>query len=255
MKRLVLLFLICFSTNAYAYDFKNWETLLERYVSPSNIHGISLNVLDYASMRKDPEFQSLLDDLKKFSPKSLKTESEKKSFWINVYNIFAIKVILENYPVESIRDIGSLFKPVWSRKAGVVGGENYTLDRIEHGILRKMGDPRVHTAIVCASVSCPDLRREVYLPSKLSEQLDTSMKNFLVNPKKGFLIDKKEKVVYLSSIFDWFKKDFEGEYGGVVQFVQQYLKPEQVKFLQSDGYDIEYLDYDWDLNTLNPVSP
>ena len=255
MKRLVLLFVVCFSTNAYAYDFKNWETLLERYVTLSNIHGISLNVVDYASMSKDPEFQTLVEDLKKFSPKSLKTESEKKSFWINVYNIFAIKVILDNYPVKSIRVIGSMFKPVWTRKAGMVGGKHYTLEHIEHGILRKTGDPRIHTAIVCASVSCPDLRREVYLPSKLSEQLDASMKNFLINPKKGFWIDKKEKTVYFSRIFEWFEIDFEGEYGGVVSFVRQYLKPEQVKYLQSGVYDIEYFDYDWDLNTLSSVSP
>jgi hypothetical protein len=214
-----------------------------------------LNVVDYETMSKDPEFKTLLEDLEKFSPSSLKTDAEKMSFWINVYNIFAIKVILENYPVQSIRDIGSLFKPVWKRKAGVVGGEPYTLDQIEHGILRKMGDPRIHTAIVCASVSCPDLSRDVYVPSKLSEQLEAGMKNFLVNPKKGFSIDKNEKVVFLSSIFDWFQSDFEGEHGGVIKFVQKYVDPEQVEFLQKGDFKIKYLDYDWDLNTLSPVSP
>lgn len=253
MKRLLTLFFIFLATNSYAFDFKNWQVLIERHVSPGAIHGISLNVVDYATIGKDPDYKVLLEELKNFSPAALTSEEEKKSFWINVYNILAVKVIVENYPVKSIRDVGSLFKPVWKRDAGVVGGEIYTLDHIEHGILRPMGDPRIHSAIVCASVSCPDLSPKVFRPETLSDQLDESLKNFLENDKKGLAVDPENKILYLSSIFDWFKEDFEKSGGTVEKFISKYLTPEKVQFIEAGGYKIKYFDYDWYLNTKSPT--
>lgn len=254
MKRLLFLFLICFSTKAYAFDFQLWDSLLKRHVSPSQINGTSLTVVNYVKMGKDPDFARLILQLEQFSPEKLSDDEERKSFWSNVYNIFAIKIVVDHYPVENIRDIGSLFKPVWKRDAGIVGGKTYSLDHIEHQILRKLEDPRIHAAINCASVSCPDFLKEAFVPTRISEQLDESMRNFLANPKKGIMINKEKNIVYLSHIFKWFQKDFETA-GGSIEFIKKYVSRDQALFLSQAGIKVRYLDYDWSLNDLASVSP
>ena len=158
-------------------------------------------------------------------------------------------MVQDNYPVKSIKDAGSFFSPVWKKTAGVVGGKDITLDDIEHGILRKMGEPRIHIAIVCASVSCPDLRTEVYTEKKLNAQLDDQMKGLLANSGKGLQIDRQKGKIYISSIFKWFKEDFESR-GGVVTFITPYSPERDRKYLQGKNYKVAYLDYDWDLNAI-----
>lgn len=240
-------------TDATIQVISLWETILKRYVSEGKINGISLNLVDYEGIAKDPDFADLIQRLERFSPHELVTEEERKTFWINVYNIFATKMVVDHYPVESIRDIGSLFKSVWKKKVGRVDGKEVTLNQIEHKILRKMGDPRIHAAIVCASLSCPDLQKEAFIPARLSDQLDEAMKNFIENPEKGVLIDQSKKIVYLSSIFKWFRDDFKKD-GGTIKFIQRYVPSDQAQFLNQRNYKVKYLDYDWSLNTQNTVS-
>ena len=238
-----------FASGAEAMDFSDWDSLSKKYVSPKTIAGVPLAAVAYKDLKKDSQFKQLLAKLETFNLGDLKTREEKLSFWINVYNIMAVKMVLDNYPVESIKDAGSLFKSVWKKPVGVVGGKQRTLNEIEHEILRKMGEPRIHVAIVCASVSCPDLRRDAYTPEKLEAQLDEQMKNFLQNQQKGMRIDTKKGRLYLSSIFDWFEKDFESK-GGVVAFISDYVSPEQREILKNQKLKIAYLDYNWDLNEL-----
>ena len=152
-----------------------------------------------------------------------------------------------NSLLESIIDVGSLFKSVWKYKAGVIGGRGYTLHEIEHKILRKMGDPRIHAAIVCASISCPDLSTEVFKPERLNEQLDFQMRGFLANPGKGMRVDSNSKRVFLSSIFDWFKEDFES-LGGVRKFIQSYVSPKDEQVLNNPGLSFSYMKYNWGVN-------
>ena len=128
---------------------------------------------------------------------------------------------------------------------GVVGGKETTLHVIEHEILRKMGDPRIHAAIVCASVSCPDLRQEAFTAENLDVQLDDQLKQFLANPGKGLKIDRVDKRISLSRIFDWFEEDFEPK-GGVLKFIARYV-PEKDREWIAKG-SVSYLDYNWDLN-------
>ena len=156
-------------------------------------------------------------------------------------------MITDHYPIESIKDVGSLFKSVWKRPAGKVGGKERTLNDIEHEILRKMNEPRIHVAIVCASVSCPDLRLESYTVGKLNEQLDDQMEKFLQSREKGMKLDEKKNRVYLSSIFKWFKKDFESK-GGVVKYISQYISAEEKKVLNNSKLKVSYMDYDWKIN-------
>jgi len=237
------------SPSAFAFDFSSWDGLLKKYVAPKTINGVKLNAVDYRKLGKDQAYTNLIKDLEKTSLSDLKTREEKLTFWINAYNVMAAKMVLDHYPVDSIKDAGSLFTAVWKKEVGIVAGKTRTLNEIEHEILRKMGEPRIHVAIVCASVSCPDLRIEAYTVEKLDEQLADQMKLFLVNAEKGLRVDAKKGRVYLSSIFKWFKEDFESS-GGVRKYLAPYAPDSAMAAIQNNKTSIYYLDYDWDLNEL-----
>ena len=241
-------FLLFFNTSfAAAFDFSGWDALVKQHVKTTTIDGVVLNSVAYKSLKGDPEFKKLIEELKTATLNDLKTQEEKLSFWINVYNILAVKVVLDDYPVKSIKDVGSLFKSVWKLPAGEVAGKERTLNDVEHEILRKMNEPRIHVAIVCASVSCPDLRKEAFSPDRLNEQLDDQVRLFLENTGKGMKIDEKKKRVYVSSIFKWFEEDFEPQ-GGVTAFISRYAPAAQQKNIEMYGGKLKYLDYNWDLN-------
>lgn len=234
---------------AWAFDYSRWEGLLKKHVRPTTLDGVRLNALPYDKLKNDPAFAEVVKQFESFSPSELKTREEKLAFWINAYNVFAVKMVLDHYPVDSIKDAGSLFQSVWKKQVGTIGGKPITLNEIEHGILRKMDEPRIHMAIVCASVSCPDIREEAYWPDRLEDQLTQQSRHFLMNPGKGLRVDKNRKTIYLSSIFDWFEEDFESK-GGVLKYITPYAPERHRPALQSGDYDIEYMDYNWDLNAL-----
>jgi hypothetical protein len=240
-----LFFIFSFCSNIEAFDFSGWDGLVKKYVAPKTLDGVSINAIDYAGLKKDPEFSDLVFRLDSYPLESLNSRESKLTFWINVYNILAAKMITDNYPIESIKDAGSFFKPVWKRPAGRVGGKEYTLNIIEHEILRKMKEPRIHVAIVCASISCPDLRPEAYTVEKLNGQLDDQMEKFLSSREKGMRLDENKNRVYLSSIFKWFEEDFEN---GVLKYIGRHVTPEQRLTLNKPKIKISYLDYNWKIN-------
>lgn len=234
---------------AYMDQISFWQPfqgLMEKHLSRTAKDGIELNAVDYKGVRADTRYGEMTERLEAFSPGDLGERAEKLAFWINTYNFLAIKLVADKYPVGSIRDIGSFFRTVWKMDAGKIGGREYSLDEIEHGILReKFREPRAHFAIVCASLSCPDIRKDVYLAPNLEEQLDEQTRTFLSNPTKGMRLDAASKKALLSKIFSWFAADFE-ESGGVWQFIRRYrpdLGPKK-------DYAIEYLPYNWDLNSI-----
>jgi hypothetical protein len=230
-----------------AFDFSNWDALIKKHVSPKKVDGVMINAVDYKNLKSDGEFKKLVLRLNSVREDSLKTRDEKLTFWINTYNILAAKMVADRFPIKSIKDAGSFFSPVWKKPAGHVAGKERTLNEIEHEILRKMDEPRIHVAIVCASVSCPDLRLEAFKAESLNEQLNDQMKMFLQSSEKGMRIDKKDNRVYLSSIFKWFKDDFESR-GGVLKFISKYVSPEEAKVLNNSRIDVSYLDYNWNVN-------
>ncbi|UCE62618.1 MAG: DUF547 domain-containing protein [Nitrospirota bacterium] len=246
---IVGMILLVFIQPALAFDFSSWDGILKKYVDSKTINGVTLNAVDYKKLAKDSAYTKIVKDIEAASLSTLKSKDEKLAFWINVYNIMAAKMVLDNYPVKSIKDAGSLFTAVWKKPVGVVAGKERTLNEIEHEILRKMGEPRIHVAIVCASVSCPDLRKEAYTADKLNNQLDDQMTQFLANPKKGLAVDDKKGYVYVSSIFKWFEEDFEPK-GGVRTFIAPYSPEPLQALVTNDKLTVYYLDYDWGLNEL-----
>ena len=245
-----IVFLYFFTPNsiqAKTFDFSDWGVLLEKYVRPNKIDGVLFNGVDYSELRLDGFFSKLVNNLALYSPENLKSHEEKLAFWINVYNVFAVKIVADNYPVQSIKDIGGLFKSVWKLEAGVVGGRGYSLNEIEHQILRKMREPRIHVAIVCASISCPDLSKDVFDSKNINKQLDSKVKSFLANPEKGMKIDPHGKRIFLSLIFDWFEEDFKIS-GGVLKFIEPYIPLNYQQNFASRSASIPYMRYNWSLN-------
>jgi hypothetical protein len=181
--------------------------------------------------------------------------SEKLAFWINAYNALTIQGILEFYPLKSVKDKVNriLGFNIWDDYPMTVNGEKYSLNDIEHKILRKMGEPRIHFAIVCASVGCPKLRSGAYTGAKLNAQLDEQTRNFFAQPR-NFRIDRDRDTVSLSSILDWFGEDFGGSDRAKLSLASKYLSEEKDReFLRLEKPKVKYLDYDWSLNEQKPV--
>lgn len=239
-----------FPFNAFPFDFADWDDVLDKHLYDRRRDGNRVKLFDYKGAQNDPLFKKLTDELRVFEPSSLKSREEKLSFWINTYNIFAVKIVVDHYPLKSIKDAGSLLKSVWKMDAGVVGEKKYSLDEIEHEILRKMGDPRIHGAIVCASMSCPDLGEKAYRPEKIDKQLDDQFQIFLRNNAKGLRIDKEKELIYLSSIFKWFEKDFKKK-GGVMKYISSHLYEGEREYIEKKKPGIRYLPYNWNLNDKN----
>ena len=205
--------------------------------------------VDYEALRESDLWREVMSDLERTPPASLETRAQKLAFWINAYNIYAIDMVVQQGPVASIRDIGSFFRPVWNRTVGRIGDKARSLYEIENEILRPMDEPRLHGAIVCASLSCPPLRRTPYDAASLDAQLDEQMRRWLSDPRKGVNLDRENERLGLSRIFDWHARDF-FEAGGTLRFIGPFLEPEDRAWLAQQGGDakVYFLPYDWALN-------
>ncbi len=203
-------------------------------------------VVDYAGFKKDEaRLDAYLDVLARVDPNSL-ARNDRFAFYANAYNAWTIKLILTGYPgVESIKDLGSLFKSPWTKKIVRLGGKLITLDHIEHDILRpQFRDPRVHMAVNCASKSCPPLWPEPFSGRHLDDQLNAATRAFINNPGFNRL---EGKTLYASRIFKWFSEDFGDD---VIGFFEQYAEGDLKRVLRSNrsALQVEHLDYDWSLN-------
>ncbi len=244
-----LIVMLALTSPASALDQTLYAELLQRHTR--EVTDTARVRVDYRALRGNTDWKRLVVSVESTDPDKLGSRAAKIAFWSNAYNILAIDTVVRNYPLESIRDVGSFFRPVWGREAGTIGGRAISLGEIEHEILRPMGDPRIHAAIVCASISCPPLHREPFTAKRLEAQLGTALRTWLAEPRKGLRIDRGGKTVYLSKVFDWFEEDFESA-GGVLAFIARYVSESDRLWLERNAadLDVEYLDYDWDLNEL-----
>ena len=207
-------------------------------------------VVDYRALSAGPDaarWRALVEGLA--GRPAPATRAETLALWINAYNILAIDTVVRSYPVASIRDVGSFLRPVWKRAAGVVAGRTVSLDEIEHAILRPLGDPRIHAAIVCASTSCPSLRRTPFTAGGIDVELDRAVRDWLANRDKGLRIDRQAQALTVSRIFHWFEGDFDA-LGGVRTVIARYAPEADRPWLgeHADTAALDYFDYDWALN-------
>lgn len=216
-------------TNRIVDLHEKWDSLLQKHVKPNGF-------VSYEGFKKDrKKLEEYLSGLSHNVPDTSATKNEKLAYWINVYNAFTIELILDHYPVASIKDI----KNPWDEEFFKLGGTAYSLNDVEHKILRTMKEPRIHFAIVCASVSCPKLLNEAFRPEQLETQLEMATKHFLNNPEKNKIAENN---LELSLIFRWFSKDFKS-FGAIESFIQPY-----VDVTITARPKISYLKYDWGLN-------
>ncbi len=214
-------------------DHKLFDELLKKYVDTNG-------TVDYQGFKTDKKFTEYLNELSNNPPQTGWTKNEQLAYWINAYNAFTIRLITKYYPVKSIKDIGEGLGSPWDMEFIQIGGKTYNLNQIEHEILRKQfREPRIHFAIVCASISCPALRNEAYVASKLNSQLNDQARRFINDTSKNSISKNNIK---LSPIFDWFKDDFIVN-GSLIAFLNRYSNIT----IQPDA-KISYLKYNWNLN-------
>ena len=221
-----------------ATDHRALDDLLQQYNHQGQV--------DYAGLKQEEaRLDAYLDALAAIDPLSL-ARDEQFAFYINAYNAWTIKLILTEYPgIASIKDYGSLFKSPWKKEFVNIRGAIVTLDHIEHDILRpQFRDPRVHFAINCAAKSCPPLYREAFVGKRLQAQLDDAARRFINDGRFNRL---EGNTLYVSSIFKWFKEDFQDD---IVGFFEQHALPELKKAITANRQllKVKYLDYDWSLN-------
>ena len=249
-------------------DHAVWDALLKQYVNTdaSNTIGdvTGIHLVDYAGIGADPQFEAYLQTLAITDPSTL-TEPEQLAFWMNAYNAFCISLLVnamkknneeEPQDLQSINDLSKPNLPVWDLPAGTVGGEHgvVSLNYVEHEQLRKVwAEPAVHACIVCASASCPNLRAEAFVGSRVREQMDDQVRLWLQNDSKGFRYDGK--TLFLSRIFLWFADDFGGWNGGLQEWLAQYLKDNETGGIQKQLAankikKVRYFEYSWKMNRL-----
>lgn len=245
MKNTIIFFLILFSINSIAQpkvpSHELWNTLLKKNVSSSGKVNYKGFVTDSVKLN------TYLKLLSGYKPNEKTwTASEQKTFWINAYNAFTVKLIVDNYPVKSINEVVTKMKITtktspWDIKFIKIGNISYSLNNIEHEKLRKaFGDARFHFVLVCAAKSCPILLNEAYTADKLEMQLEKQTKLFLNDNVKNNISSNALKI---SKIFEWYADDFKSNKSSLIDFINKYVA---VKI--NPKASISYLEYSWDLN-------
>lgn len=234
-------------------DHRPLDALLQKYVDERGL-------VAYRKWKDSAEDTKALDDyLARLGAANLKgttSRDDRLAFWINAYNALTLKGILMKYPTKSIRDHTPLVGGynIWKDLLLWVDGKEYSLNNIEHDILRKMGEPRVHFVLVCASKGCPPLRRQAYTAEKLDEELSANARKFFATPG-NFRLDESEHAVGVSELFRWYGEDFAPTSRGVIQALRPYFPAgEKIPWLDAADLTVDYLEYDWSLNDQEPVS-
>jgi hypothetical protein len=276
MKSIVLFFAALFaatlmmtaSAQSFDHGHAAFSALLKKHVVL--VDGGKTSKVNYVEFGKDrAALKNYLEALSKVSEAEFSgwTKPQRMAFLINAYNGFTLELILQSYPVKSIKDIGGTFDNRWKRKFFKLFGQDSYLDKIEHETLRKPGaydEPRVHFAVNCASIGCPSLREEAFTADKLDKQLEEQAVRFLSDRSRNRL-DTKSGKLEVSMIFKWFKEDWESGYKGFdgktpaiktrEDYFARYAKlladaPADQQKIADGKAAISFLDYDWSINAV-----
>lgn len=260
-------------------NFTSWDILTRKYVSQNIKEGVVIHFVDYAGMGSDPLFKEFGQALHAANITGF-TKEQHYAFYMNAYNYLAAKTIVDNPcmsdmfypgcgPLQSIRQVGQqqpslITTTVWGLRAGTVAGEVVSLDDIENLKLRNppngwTEDSRLHACIVCASVSCPDLRIGAFTPQNLSAEMDDQFRSWLANPNKGLLW--ADGALFVSPIFNWFSGDFAAKSNStVMNWLINYAPTNVSSYLKEHpNTPLNYMTYNWNLNgevgKLCPTAP
>ncbi len=234
--------------SAATFDHSKFDQALKKYVDDKGL-------VDYNSIAKDSGFSEYVQSLQTARVEELSRDGQL-AFWINAYNAVTIDKVIKKKPKKSVRET---FVPgVWTgtkfftSREHIVAGKRLSQDDIEHEILRKQfKDPRIHFAIICASMGCPPLPRIAYTEENVQARLEEETRKYLNSPR-GTRIDRAENTLHMSKLFDWFATDFIQKSGSTLAFMQPYLHEEVRIFLERDPM-ISYLEYNWALNAQAPL--
>jgi hypothetical protein len=256
MMNKILISLVLFALSAgtlladnFNHQHTLWNEILKKYVDADR--GVSR--VDYqAIQRNQAALNQYLEKLESVSLEEYQgwSKPQRLAFLINAYNAFTVKFVVDNYPVDSIRDLGGWLSSPWKKKFFTLLGEKKHLDNIEHDIIRKdFHEPRIHFAVNCAAVGCPPLRQEAFVAERLDQQLEEATRVFLMDERKN-RYDPLNKSLELSSIFKWYGDDFEKKEGSIETFVTPYITrdPQAQERIRRREVQVRYLDYDWSLN-------
>jgi hypothetical protein len=243
--------IICCINLVYSQENHQLFTeILQQYVHDGRV--------DYKNLKEDKRLDDYIKKLSIANPDTIENKNDRFAFWINAYNAYTLKVVCDNYPVKSIKDLSTgtsvlanlLNTTVWDRELVIINHQKMTLNHVEHDIIRPIfNDPRAHFALVCAAISCPPLRSVAYEGFKLDNQLSDQGRVFFNYPDQNyFLLDKKE--AHLSKIMDWYSKDFGKTDEDVLLYLTKFLPDKIANAIRSNPGDwkIEYNEYDWSLN-------
>jgi hypothetical protein len=243
--------------NREVIDHSAWGIILKKYLVTSQLTmessaPVGINLLQYGGVSKiDYDLLKIYLTTLEGIPISSFSRPEQRAFWINLYNAATVNLILEHYPVESITKISFSFFSFgpWDEELLTIEGEELSLNDIEHRILRPIWqDPRIHYALNCASIGCPNLQPLAFTAKNTDSLLETGASEYINHPRGA---KKEDKKLWLSKIFEWYQDDYGGNEAGVLIHIQKYAKENLANSLYEDELEIEY-HYDWRLNESGP---
>ncbi|HMT00561.1 MAG TPA: DUF547 domain-containing protein [Saprospiraceae bacterium] len=225
---LITFAIMAFPWQPTAQDYKVFDKLLKTYVDPNGR-------VNYKMLTKEKTaINQVLDQLQKINTQKL-NEKARLAFYINLYNLTTLKVIADNYPIKSIKDIKG--GKIWDIGLMVLNGKSYSLNELENQLIRgQYKEPRIHFLINCGAKSCPPLHTEAFTEKNIDELMDKRTRQFINDALSNTITPKQIKI---SKIFDWYQTDF----GNLVSFINRYSKTKVL-----NNAKISFMDYDWDLN-------
>jgi len=231
-------------------DHRTWDALLSKYLVTTDPSGINLFRYRAVNTMDRTALDTYLDELQAV-PVSRLNRPEQMAYWINLYNALTINTVLEHYPVRSIKDIdistGFFANGPWDAKLVRIEGQKVSLNDIEHRILRPIWkDPRIHYAVNCAALGCPDLQEWAFVTEYTDQMLDEAARSFINHPR-GVSLDNKGKLT-LSTIYKWFREDFGDDLEEILEHIREYASDELKENITTDGRIKVKYRYDWSLN-------
>lgn len=254
-RALLLASLLLASVKLPAADFDQQHALFGRVLSRHVTNGL----VNYSALQADrTDLNTYLDQLAAVTEPDFQawSRADQLAFLLNLYNAQTLGLILDHYPLKSIREIGVLPRAPWKKKIVRLHGGITTLHALENDVIRRHHPekPEIHFALVCAALGCPPLRSEPYTGARLDAQLRDQGEKFLGTPDKN-RVETGTKTLHLSRIFDWYEGDFKKQAGSVQKFVEPFLAPEAAAALRTGAFKIQHTRYDWSLNEFGKPAP